>query len=841
MNRLSFICFIIALLLILPAAQPRSEEDSLPPVFQEALQYRRGDSRASLNTIKSMVHDYGLDPDSHPGLLQNLAALLKGNATYECRLFACRQLASIGTADQTIDLIVLLGDPRTQDIGRYALESIPGEQVDEALIDALEYSTGDTLLGLMTTLGHRGAAGAVSALEQRLASSHDRVVQVAAYTLGCIATEDAAEALNQALQKARGEMAGCIADAYLSCADAMLEKGANDQAAAVYQQVFESGLSPAVRAAALYGFARTEDEQATGLVLEALSAAEKQPRNMAMRIVQEVPGEEATRTYARQLKKLPPAGQAALLAALGNRGDDAAVEGVRKACKSRSDEVKAAAAVALGQLGTSEDISLLLDLATDSEEVVSRSGLAALTIMEDEQAGKSMTAMLSEASSEEQAALIKVLAARQYTEAQREILRVASEGETEARQAAFEALETLARPELIGDVVGLMIESKGKEQQMAGKVISSAISRFPGESGMIEELKAGYQKTEDIPTRILILDLLGRSGNTAALALLQDALEAGEVEERRAAVKALSQWPKADPLEKLKETAGTDDDKVTRVLALRGYIDLIGRLAPSERLKHYRTAMEMAESDAEKRKILSGVAALNSPGAVEFAEEYTGDKTLRQEAAMALLQLAENGAAGGLNAVEQLLKKVEAMNPGQAVESRIEAIRGKMSELAGYLLDWRVSPVYKREGIKDDELFEIVFAPEDDLESVEWQPMPIKSLAEDTRFIDFHAHFPGDYRAVYVRTRLWSPEEQPARLELGSDDGIKIWLNGELVHAKNIQRGSAPGQDKVNVTLQKGWNPILVKVTQAFAGWNLIARVVSREGQPLAGVFEKAE
>jgi hypothetical protein len=41
-------------------------------------------------------------------------------------------------------------------------------------------------------------------------------------------------------------------------------------------------------------------------------------------------------------------------------------------------------------------------------------------------------------------------------------------------------------------------------------------------------------------------------------------------------------------------------------------------------------------------------------------------------------------------------------------------------------------------------------------------------------------------------------------LELGSDDGVKVWLNQKLVHAKNVARALRPGSDKVNVALNAG-------------------------------------
>jgi hypothetical protein len=57
---------------------------------------------------------------------------------------------------------------------------------------------------------------------------------------------------------------------------------------------------------------------------------------------------------------------------------------------------------------------------------------------------------------------------------------------------------------------------------------------------------------------------------------------------------------------------------------------------------------------------------------------------------------------------------------------------------------------------------------------------------------------------------------------MGSDDGLKLWLNGTLVHATNAIRTLTSAQERVEVGLRAGWNPLLAKVTQATGGWGLM-------------------
>ena len=78
-------------------------------------------------------------------------------------------------------------------------------------------------------------------------------------------------------------------------------------------------------------------------------------------------------------------------------------------------------------------------------------------------------------------------------------------------------------------------------------------------------------------------------------------------------------------------------------------------------------------------------------------------------------------------------------------------------------------------------------------------------------------------------------------LELGTDDGVKVWFNDTVVHTNNTFRGLQPGSDKVNVTLKTGWNPLLLKVTQLNQGWAFCARFVKPDGSHLDGLQFAAE
>lgn len=64
-----------------------------------------------------------------------------------------------------------------------------------------------------------------------------------------------------------------------------------------------------------------------------------------------------------------------------------------------------------------------------------------------------------------------------------------------------------------------------------------------------------------------------------------------------------------------------------------------------------------------------------------------------------------------------------------------------------------------------------------------------------------------------------------AVLSCGSDDAIRIWLNGELVHDHEVRRGLTPDQDQVTVRLREGVNRLLVKIVNYENGWGFQVRI----------------
>lgn len=86
-----------------------------------------------------------------------------------------------------------------------------------------------------------------------------------------------------------------------------------------------------------------------------------------------------------------------------------------------------------------------------------------------------------------------------------------------------------------------------------------------------------------------------------------------------------------------------------------------------------------------------------------------------------------------------------------------------------------------------------------------------------------------DYVINYAWAEVNSSSEKDVLLGIGSDDGVKVWLNGKLIHEKWIGRAVNKDDDIVQVKLQKGKNQILFKVQNMQQDWGFCCRVLGKE------------
>jgi WD40 repeat protein/serine/threonine protein kinase/Tfp pilus assembly protein PilF len=106
-------------------------------------------------------------------------------------------------------------------------------------------------------------------------------------------------------------------------------------------------------------------------------------------------------------------------------------------------------------------------------------------------------------------------------------------------------------------------------------------------------------------------------------------------------------------------------------------------------------------------------------------------------------------------------------------------------------------------------------------------------VADVSGYLDLAACFDGaEHLSAYALAYVYSKTEQEVALLAGSDDGVRLWLNGQLIHHNPAVRIAAPDQDRIPAKLRRGWNTVLAKVVNDIGGHGLFLRLSAPGGPP---------
>ena len=114
---------------------------------------------------------------------------------------------------------------------------------------------------------------------------------------------------------------------------------------------------------------------------------------------------------------------------------------------------------------------------------------------------------------------------------------------------------------------------------------------------------------------------------------------------------------------------------------------------------------------------------------------------------------------------------------------------------------------------------------------LEIEGLPWRSTYWDSAHIDLLPHF-GSVdapREVYLASWIYSETTRPVTLGHGPDDGARVWLNGEVVQEISDCQGVSVDKFTEDITLEAGWNRLLVKVYDQGGGWGTYLRFLDGE------------
>jgi HEAT repeat protein len=598
-------------------------------------------------------------PASSQGEAQKLMGVLKSDAPIFDKAKACQRLAVIGTKEAVPVLAGLLADEQLAHYARFGLEPIPDPSVDDALRDAMGKLKGKLLVGVINSIGVRRDAKALEGLTKLLGDPDSQAASAAAAALGKIGTTDAAKVLKGALSGAAEILRPTIAEAMLPCAERLLAQEKRDEAVALYDAVRQAAVPQHIVLAATRGAIVERREAGIPLLAEKLQGSDPASFALALGVCREMRGSGVTRALVSQLGKLEPQKRALLIAALGDRGDSAALPAVIDAAKGGPPETRFAAMRALARLGDASAVPVLID-AAQGEGDVAQAAQDALASLEGNEIDAAIVGMLEQGDSKLRPVLIELVGRRRITSAVSALRKAADEPDEAVRTAAIQALGKTVSLEGLPVLMERLVHPKSpQDKARVQEALKSACVRMPDRDACAAKLVESLAQAP-AEAKGSILDLFSAVGGTKALQAVS--ASAGDADEaiQDAAVRVLGEWRSEDAASALLGLAKGSEKEKDRARALRGFSHLVRRLGfPKEqKLALCKQALEIARSDEEKKIGLEALTGVPAPETLELLSPYLAAPALKEDACSAMATIAERIIRLKADAARDAMKKV---------------------------------------------------------------------------------------------------------------------------------------------------------------------------------------
>lgn len=579
---------------------------------------------------------------------------------------ACAQLKRIATGRSVRALAALLTDEQLSHSARYVLESMPEPRAGAALRRALSRTSGQLQVGIINSIATRRDTDAVRDLGKLLSKQDQAVAAAAAGALGRLGGGAAVKFLQASLAGSSGSVHQAEADALLNCASHLLNAGDHDEALKLFDGLYKGGNSEPVRYAAFRGMILASGQNGVALAFNAIASGDAVSRSAALHVAAQLPGTEATRDLADLAIGAKVPVQLALIECLVARNDPAASPVITRLADSGDLSVRLAATAALGSLGDDSSVELLAGKAATSRGAERNAARQSLLELNRGPVTKRMLALVNPASPKVETELIIALGGRGDQTATPALLNLASQGNDTERSAALQALGSLADASQIPSLVQLVANAGSDDlRAQAADALGAIYQRTPSATGSDVKPLVNAVTSGSIETRLALLPICSPLAQESVRSTVRAAMTDSDARIRDAAVHALCDTHDPELLQDILDLADGKNGETNRHLAIRGCVHLTSqeddvRIPDDKKLDAFAKILGQPLDAAEKRLVLSGLAAVANERALALSVGLMSDAEVQPEAEQAVIKICQAIRGKHPAKARAALKKVEA-------------------------------------------------------------------------------------------------------------------------------------------------------------------------------------
>ena len=663
----------------------------------------KGDNSAVEYALSGLTHYASGDEALKNKTEQAYIAVLDAVSEREIKAFIIRQFAIIGSEAGVNKLSGFLTEEELSSPAACAIASIGGESASKALQMALMKRVArspEVERNIIQALGDVSPAeGAEELLRAMVNTSDADTKRVVLKTLSRTGSKKSLDDL-AAVAASTGYKAEITNanDALIQLIKRVNEQGDTKEAAVAAQNLLKNATksgSSQMRIAALEAIFATSGDKIKTLKT-ALKDKDIAYRNAALRYASDYADNIMYTELFKMLPKARNEEKIDILNWIGNESKCPDKKEQLKAVETGIDKtgtqtliqllgntdinVKKAAASALGNIGDKGAIPVLVDLLKSENAQVTSLAKAVLSSFDGDISSNLAKAMGS-ASADGRKVALELLSIRKADAYFNTVLEQTKSASPEVKNAAYDALKNVVSEKDFIVLCG-MLETESETsllsplQQAVASAISSMSPEKRTETITNRMLQAGDSKKH------LYYSVLSSTGYPEALGIIVKGINEGSDAAKDAAFEALCSWKGFGAEEALYNICKTPSSPYNEK-AVDSYIALVSneRMTNENSLIFLRKAMEVANNDRQKNRILRSISRTGTYLALLYAGEFLDQSALKENAAQAVMDIAlANTNYTGTNVRELLNKAAASLNNSDADYQR-QAIRKHLDEM----------------------------------------------------------------------------------------------------------------------------------------------------------------
>jgi len=648
-----------------------------------------GKARFAVNGLAVYVTRAGAEAERLL-FVKALLAAVAGSPDKQVASFLIAQVQLAGKAEAVKPLSGYLADEALAEPAVAALQTIGGPEAARVLLKALDSAPPAARIAIVDALGEMRNREAVKKLLALADSGDEGLRRAARYALANIGDPAAGAVLSKVrVASSRAERAEAPA-LFLLYARRLAESGKTSEGLAAARSILETHGGPEespVASEALALVVSVLKDKAVPDLLSAVDSPVRAVRGAALELGTTLGASDATALWIDKAAASAPDVRAAIVEMLGRRGDKAALPFVRGLLKSPDEPVRLAAipaAVRLGGEAVAPDIFGLVGAAGEDEALALKTALLGF---DGRQVVPEAVRLLDSTPHPGKAALIDILGKKGARGEIERVFALASDAEPATRAAALGALAKIAGEADLPRLVTLLeTATDGDDIVRLQEAVAAAARRNadPARRGaaLVEVLKSA-----PAPRKAVILRIMPKVGGDTAYRAVIGETSTADPHVQTAAIYALSQWPDFQAAGELLRIATTTASKRYRLMAVDGYVRLVGRAAMTgqRKLALFESLLAQPFDDADKKLVVAGASAIREPETLRLLARYLDNPSLGDPAAAGLLDLASEQAPqerwlSGHEAYS-VLRRIEARTADPVERARInELIRARLRQ-----------------------------------------------------------------------------------------------------------------------------------------------------------------